>query len=504
MKKRTSGVLLHITSIPSRFGIGDLGPQAYRFAELLSEAGQTYWQILPLNPTDQMSGNSPYSSISAYAGNTILISPDVLVEWGLLIEADLGGMPLFPPEHCDYTQVIPYKESLLDRAFTRFETTGIQRDNFLEFCHNQDYWLEDFALFKVLKKYHEGRMWSEWEAPYRDREEVYCAKFKADFSTDIEREKFFQYLFFRQWSYLRQFCNEKGVKIIGDMPIYVSYDSVDVWTNPRIFKLNKKKKPISVSGVPPDYFSKTGQLWGNPTYRWDVLKSEDFAWWLQRFEHYLRLFDTMRIDHFRGFVGFWEVPASEKTAINGYWVEAPAPEFFTSLTKHFPHVQFIAEDLGVITPDVREIMERFGFTGMRILQFGFNDDNVDHPYLPHNYISNCVAYTGTHDNNTLRGWFENEADDREKQRVFQYMGKEIGPDLIARELIRLMLFSSADTVIFPMQDILGLSEESRMNRPSVAYGNWAWRLLPDRLVPDSFQSLKEMTQTYGRTSSNRG
>jgi 4-alpha-glucanotransferase len=419
------------------------------------------------------------------------------MDWGFLVREDFADMPRFPSERCDFNTAIPYKEMLLLKAYERFKETGIKRDEFGEFCQKEKNWLEDFALFRIIKKYHNGKAWGEWEKPLRDRNSVNLEKMKSDSHDNIEKEKFFQFLFYRQWFYLREYCNNRGIRIIGDLPIYVSYDSVDVWTNPGLFQLDEEKIPICVSGVPPDYFSETGQLWGNPTYCWDVMINDNFKWWIDRFSHNLRLFDTVRIDHFRGFVGFWEVPASEKTAINGHWVDASANEFFNILLNKFPEVSFIAEDLGIITADVREIMERFGFTGMRILQFAFNDD-PNHPYLPHNYIPNCVAYTGTHDNNTIRGWFENETGEREKQMIFRYLGKNSGPDSIAKDMIRIVLFSSADTVIFPMQDVLGLGQESRMNRPSVAYGNWEWRLLPEQITDDCSQSLKEMTLVYGR------
>lgn len=498
MKKRTSGILLHITSLPSRFGIGDLGPSAYRFIDFLVETGQSYWQILPVNPTDQMSGNSPYSSMSAYGGNTLLVSPEVLSQWGLLTTDDFADTPPFPREYCDFPSVIPYKEALLAKAYDRFKETGIRRDAFEQFSAEHRHWLDDFALFRVIKRHSEGKAWGDWKLPLRDRNKRTLEKTREDFRDEMEKEKFQQYLFHAQWAYLRSYCNERGIRIIGDLPIYVSYDSVDVWTHPRYFQLDKVKRPTFVSGVPPDYFSSTGQLWGNPTYRWDAMKKDDFAWWLRRFEHNLLLFDAVRIDHFRGFVGFWEVPAGEKTAINGQWAEAPAIEFFAAITERFPGVPFIAEDLGIITDDVREIMVRFGFPGMRILLFAFHDDNPAHSYLPHNYTPDCVVYTGTHDNNTSRGWFENEAGHDEKQRLFRYMGRKTHPDNVSRELIRLVMLSAANTVIFPMQDVIGLGEWARMNHPSVAKGNWVWRLLPEQLTEDCSQFLKETTHIYGR------
>jgi 4-alpha-glucanotransferase len=498
MDKRGSGILLHITSLPSPFGIGDLGPGAYRFADFLLETNQQYWQILPLRPTDPMSGNSPYSSISASAGNTLLISPDLLIDSGFLMKDDVAAPPSFPDQRCDYATVVPYKMNLFSLAYERFKTNKNEKNFYEEFCLSHKDWLEDFARFVVIKNHNNGQVWSEWPRGLRDRNPKDLAKIENDLHDEIEREKFLQYLFFKQWLSLRHYCNERGIKFIGDIPIYVRYDSVDVWTNTDLFKLDKEKRPLSVAGVPPDYFSKTGQLWGNPIYRWDVLKKTGFKWWLQRIAQNLQLVDLLRIDHFRGFVGFWEVPASEETAINGVWVKAPAADFFKSLLKKFPVDSFIAEDLGLITDDVREIMIQFGFQGMRVLLFAFGEDLPSHPYLPHNYIPACVVYTGTHDNNTAMGWFDNELTSQDRKRLFNYLGREISGDQVSKELIRLAMMSVAITVVTPMQDILNLGEEMRMNRPSVAKGNWEWRLLPDQLNPASVAWLREMTYVYGR------
>jgi 4-alpha-glucanotransferase len=502
MNKRGSGILLHITSLPSPFGIGDLGPWAYRFAHFLSQAKQSYWQILPLNPTNQICGNSPYSSISAFAGNTLLISPELLIEYGFLTKEDIDATPSFPNELCDYPSVISYKTQLLHRAYERFKTTRNKRNTYEDFCTQNGEWLEDFALFVVMKNHYQDNVWAEWGKGLRDRNPKDIKKIKTNFHDELEQEKFLQYLFFKQWLSLKQYCNEKGVKLIGDIPIYVNYDSADVWTNTGIFKLDKEKRPLFLAGVPPDYFSETGQLWGNPIYRWDILQRTGFRWWLQRFAHNLRLFDIVRIDHFRGFIAFWEVPATEKTAINGHWVKVPAVEFFTALLKKFLTFSIIAEDLGFITPDVKEIMNRFGFPGMRVLLFAFGEDLPAHPYLPHNYIANCIVYTGTHDNNTVKGWFENETSPQDRQRLFRYLGHKISGEQLPKELIRLAMMSVANTVIIPMQDILGLGEEARMNRPSTTQGNWAWRLLPDQLTSSCTEMLLELTYTYGRASEN--
>jgi len=498
MNKRGSGILLHITSLPSPFGIGDLGPWAYRFADFLSQTKQRYWQILPLTPTDLISGNSPYNSISASAGNTLLISPDMMVASGFLTKEDIAAPPGFPDGRCDYAAVIPYKMRLFHLAYERFKMNKHERNPYEEFCSLQKEWLEDFALFVVIKNHCNRQAWSEWTKGLRDRSPEDLAKIKNDCYDEIEREKFLQYLFFKQWFSLKQYCNERGIKFIGDIPIYVNFDSADVWTHTKIFKLDKVKKPLSVAGVPPDYFSNTGQLWGNPIYRWDVLKATGFKWWFQRIAHNLQIVDVLRIDHFRGFVAFWEVPSTEKTAVNGEWVKAPAVDFFTSLLKKFPGDSFIAEDLGVITSDVREIMNRFGFQGMRILLFAFGEDLPTHPYLPHNYVLNCIVYTGTHDNNTARGWFDNETSPQDRQRLFRYLGNEVSGEQVPKKLIRLAMMSVANTVITPMQDILSLGEEARMNRPSVTDGNWEWRLLSDQLSPASVSWLREITEMYAR------
>lgn len=499
MNQRASGILLHITSLPSLFGIGDLGPSAYEFTDFLAQTKQSYWQILPLTPADQTCGNSPYSSPSAFAGNPLLISPELLMESGLLKKGEIEDVPPFPAGRCDYASVIPFKGSLLRRAYESFHTGGKERGAFETFCKENEGWLEDFALFAVIKNHFQGRVWGEWEKDLRERHPEHLQRARKSLLYEIEREKFYQYLFFIQWLSLKEKCNRSGIQLIGDVPIYVNYDSADVWAHPEIFNLGKEGEPVGVAGVPPDYFSKTGQLWGNPTYRWDDLQKTDYRWWFDRISHNLRLFDMLRLDHFRGFVAFWEVPAAETTAIHGKWVEAPATDFFTALLKKFPAHSFIAEDLGIITPDVKEVMNRFGFPGMRILQFAFGEDQPNHPYLPHNFIPNTVVYTGTHDNNTVRGWFENETTSQEKKRIFRYLGREVSSEQLPIELIRLAMMSVANTVIIPVQDVLGLGEEARMNRPSTLSGNWEWRLLPGQLTSSDAELLLDLTETYGRS-----
>jgi 4-alpha-glucanotransferase len=477
-----------------------MGPEANRFADFLVQTKQSCWQVLPLNPTDPVYGNSPYSSISAFAGNRLLISPDLLIKEGFLSKEDLDPIPPFPDARCDFYETIRYKDRLLERAYLHFNRDGEGRESFEAFCLGNSSWLEDFTLFVILKRRFEGKVWNEWPKELRDRNLESLVAAQKECHDLIEREKFWQYLFFKQWHRLKTYCQEKGVQLLGDLAIYVSFDSADVWANPDLFKLDKGKRPAFVSGVPPDYFSETGQLWGNPVYRWNVLKKNGYQWWRERIAHNLKLFDVVRIDHFLGFVAYWEVPAGEKTAINGRWVKAPAKDFLNALNKNFPHLPIVAEDLGAITPDVREVMDHFGLPGMKILQFAFGEDNPMHPFLPHNYEKNFLVYTGTHDNNTVRGWFEGEASSEDKKRLFRYLGREVPVEEIHWALIRLAMMSVARWVILPVQDVLGLGAEARMNRPSIARGNWEWRLLPGQITSSVSETLLEITETYGRGS----
>ncbi len=491
MKRRGSGILLHITSLPSRYGIGDLGPEAYRFADFLAMTGQSFWQILSLTPTRPASGNSPYNSSSAFAGNTLLISPELMPD-------KEDPVPSFQEDRVDYPEVISYKERLFNRAYKRFTEDKEYNYEYERFCSENSGWLEDFSFFIALKAHFHGPIWGEWPHEIKNREPQALQVLKKQLHNRIEREKFLQYIFFKQWFSLKRYCNQRGIQIIGDMPIYVDYDSTDVWTNPHIFRLDEEKRPSFVAGVPPDYFSQTGQLWGNPVYRWDILKESGYAWWIQRMEHNLKLFDIVRIDHFRGFIAYWQVRAGERAATRGQWIKAPAEDFFNTLLRHFPDLPIIAEDLGVITPDVREVMNRFEFPGMRLLLFAFDENLPASPYAPHNHVKNCVVYTGTHDNNTVKGWFEHEASQDDKERLFNYIGKEVSSQDVHLEFIRLAMMSVAKVAILPMQDILGIGEEGRMNRPAAGKGNWQWRLLPGELTPALIRRLQKMTEIYGR------
>ncbi|MDQ7782761.1 MAG: 4-alpha-glucanotransferase [Desulfomonilaceae bacterium] len=501
MNRRSSGILLHLTSLPSRFGIGDLGPSAYKFADFLSETGQRLWQILPVNPP-RPDHYSPYQSPSAFAGNPLLISPELLVYEGLLDESDVQGSFEFPPDRVDFPAAVAFKNGVLERAYRSFARNGKPAE-YEQFCTESAYWLDDFALFVALEERYDGHVWNQWPEDLRDRRPESLLRAKEDHRETIERAKFFQYIFYRQWKAFRDYCNGNGVRIFGDIPIYVDFNSADVWTHPHMFKLDDQKSPLVVSGVPPDYFSETGQLWGHPIYRWDALEETGYEWWMERIGHNLKLCDLVRIDHFRGFVGHWEVPAGEKTAMHGKWTAGPGSHFFRAVFDRFPELPIIAEDLGVITPDVVEVMEEFDFPGMKILLFAFGDDPATNPYIPHNLVRNCVAYTGTHDNNTARGWFEDEISEEERRRVLNYIGREVPPAEIHWELVRMVMMSVADTAVFPLQDVLGLGSEDRMNMPSVPNGNWRWRLRPEMLTDELRSRLLAMTQTYGRAAALR-
>jgi len=499
LRQRRCGVLLHITSLPSPYGIGDLGDRARRFVDFLSASGQSYWQILPLNPTSTVYGNSPYSSFSAFAGNPLLISPEQLEKEDLIPEEQREDIPAFATDSVDYEAVTALKERVIDGLFELKKDDLVHDPEFTAFLRENDHWIDDYALFVALKDHFNGSLWVEWPEDVRHRREGALDHYRDTLSERILKEQFVQFLFFRQWLDLRRYCNDRHIQLIGDIPIYVNYDSADVWAHPDIFKLDHEKKPMFVAGVPPDYFSATGQLWGNPLYDWDVLRGQGYAWWIKRFEHNLKMFDVFRIDHFRGLVSYWEVAAGEDTAINGKWVEAPVEDFFRTLFRHFPYLPVIAEDLGLITPDVREAIHLLGLPGMKLLIFAFGDNLPVHPYAPHNYVRNCVVYTGTHDNNTIRGWFRHEAGTDEKKRLFEYVGRELKEDEVSWAMIRLLYMSVANVVIIPLQDILNLNEKARMNFPSVAHNNWKWRVDPESLTSELTQKMYNIARIYGRT-----
>ena len=499
MHERASGILLHISSLPSKYGIGDLGPEAIRFVDWLVKAGQSYWQILPLNPTDAGSDHSPYFSISAFAFNPLLISPDQLIRDGYICETDLGTIPENKTHQVDHKSVAVFKNRMFDIAYTRFAESD-SHPEFVQFCREHACWLDSFALFVALKDNFSGNVWTDWPTDYRDRDAVALEAARSCLSSKIEKVKFLQFLFYEQWQRLRGYCHKRGIQIMGDIPIYVSLDSADVWAHSELFKLDKEKRPVYVSGCPPDYFSETGQLWGNPVYNWEVLESKGFSWWIDRVRHNIALFDFTRIDHFRGLVGYWEVAAGEETAMNGEWIPAPAVALLTALRKSCHSLPIFAEDLGVITQDVVDVMFQFDLPGMKVLQFGFSGSLDNNPYTPHNVPQNSVLYTGTHDNNTTRGWFERDAREDEKQNLFGYIGYAFDADTAADKLIGLALESPADTVVIPIQDILNLDGAHRMNNPAIIGGNWRWKLLPDLIQPGHAELMRDRVKKSGRLS----
>ena len=498
LDSRASGVLLHPTSLPSRFGIGDLGENAYKFVDFLANSDQQIWQILPIGPTGY--GNSPYLSYSALAGNPLLISPAILQQQGLLTYEELEQLPDFPIDWVDFDRVIATKLPLLRQASDRFKTQASEADNteFQRFCNRQNDWLSDYALFMSLKEAHEGSGWNQWPAEIAARQPQAMAEWGAKLADDIFYHKFVQYQFFTQWQNLKQYANDRGIKLFGDIPIYVAHDSVDVWAHREIFRLDPKTGEAALmAGVPPDYFSATGQLWGNPVYNWEELEKTGFKWWIRRVEAILEYVDIIRIDHFRGFQAYWGVPQGEDTAMNGTWLDAPGDEFFQLLEKQLGILPIVAEDLGVITPEVEALRDKFNFPGMKILQFAFDDDRAN-GFLPYNYANrNCIVYTGTHDNNTTVGWFY-ERSPEAQTKVTDYLGC-VGDDGIHWAMIRLALSSVGNTVVLPFQDILGLGTDAKMNTPSQATGNWSWRCRAEAFNDELSGRMKHLTYLYGRT-----
>ncbi len=492
--ERSSGILLHPTSLPGSFGIGDIGPQAHGWIEFLSRSGCSLWQVLPLGPTGY--ADSPYQCFSTSAGNPYLISPEALLKEDLLHPDDLVEGQNFTQTQVDYGAVIDWKLGVLDRSFNRFQhlATRELREEWNAFRAAQASWLDDFALFMALKEAHGGAPWHTWEAPLRDRHPQALEAARQEYAIAIQRQIYRQFLFFRQWSVLRTYANKEGIKIIGDIPIFVAHDSADVWAHPELFYLDETGKPTVVAGVPPDYFSPTGQLWGNPLYRWDVHAASGYAWWLDRIRAVLGMVDIVRIDHFRGFAGYWEVPGDAPTAEIGRWVPGPGKGFFQAVRNALGELPIIAEDLGVITPDVVELREAFELPGMKILQFAFIGDPKD-PFLPHNYPENCVVYTGTHDNDTARGWYE-RVPETEKDFYRRYLARD--GNQVAWDLIRAVWASVAVFGIAPVQDFLNLGNEARMNFPGTPSGNWTWRMAEDALNNTLLARIKELNFLYNR------
>jgi len=491
---RSSGILLHPSSFPGPDGIGDLGPEAFRWINFLSETGCSLWQILPLGPTGY--GDSPYQCFSAFAGNPYLISPVLLFESGLLSRSDLEERPSFPSDQVDFGAVIPWKLKLLDKAFRNFKNSNLPeiKKEFEAFTECEVDWLDDFTLFMAIKEREGGVSWKDWAAPLRQRDPEALDKFRNSNEETIQRHAFRQYLFFKQWQNLRAYANEKGIRIIGDIPIFVAYDSADAWSHPELFYLNKKGLPTVVAGVPPDYFSPTGQLWGNPLYRWDAHRKTDYQWWIKRVQATLKTVDIIRMDHFRGFAGYWEVPAEMPTAEIGKWVPGPGADIFEAIKNTLGELPIIAEDLGFITPDVVEIQEKFELPGMRIFQFAFSTDSDD-SFLPHNYPENCVSYTGTHDNDTALGWYRS-APEWERDFCRRYLARS-GED-ISWDMIRAVWSSVSVFALAPMQDVLSLDTHARMNFPGRPSGNWVWRMRPDVYSSVITIRLREMNRLYSR------
>jgi 4-alpha-glucanotransferase len=505
MDGRSAGILLHPTSLPGPHGIGELGREAVAFLDFLAAAGQSVWQVLPLGPTGY--GDSPYQCFSAFAGNPLLIGLGALRDDGLLQEDDLAGAADLPEDEVDYGAVIEFKRPLLARACAAFEgrASASVREAFEGFRAAQRPWLSDFALFSALKAAHRGASWNEWEAPLVHRDPSALEAARRELAGDIRCVEIEQWLFFSQWARLRAEAHRRSIRILGDIPIFVSHDSADVWSRPELFHLDDEGRPSLQAGVPPDYFSATGQLWGNPLYRWDELRRTDYAWWIDRFKAVLEMVDLVRLDHFRGFEAYWEVPGDDPTAENGRWVKAPGAELFETLQRVLGSLPITAENLGVITPEVEALRRRFGFPGMAVLQFAFGSDDPDTPFLPHNFPRKLVAYTATHDNDTVVGWWTAGVGDttrskeevaREQARALAYVGGD--GSRIHWDFLRTLYVSVADTVVAPLQDVLGLGSEARMNLPGRPDGNWRWRCSSEDLGPGLRRRLRGLASVSGR------
>lgn len=491
--ERSAGILLHPTSLPSKNGIGDLGKDAFYFIDFLAAAKQTIWQVFPLGPTGY--GDSPYQCFSAFAGNPLLISPDLLAEEGLLSQHDLENIPHSDPNKIDFGQVINYKKELLVKAFENYKHKN--ENGFNDFCEINKNWLDDFALFMAVKEYHNGILWTEWSEDIAFRKKGAVEAWTKKLEEKIFFQKFIQYKFFMQWGAVKDYANSKGIKIMGDLPIFIAYDSSDLWANKDLFTVDEHGKLETVAGVPPDYFSETGQLWGNPLYKWDVMKKHHFRWWKDRFKQMYELVDIVRIDHFRGFDAFWEIPGDAPTAQTGKWVDAPGRELFKEIKKELGDVPIVAEDLGVITESVEELRDMFEFPGMKILQFGFGP-NGDNGFLPHNHVKNCVVYSGSHDNDTTKGFFENER--RMNSGIYEWTQKYLnyyGEDIVFA-VIKAAYASVANTTVIPLQDMLNLGTEARMNFPGKLGGNWTWRFTWEQITEDLASVYAEMVDMYDR------
>jgi 4-alpha-glucanotransferase len=497
---RSSGILLHVTSLPSPYGIGDLGPSAFSWIDRLQEAGQGWWQALPLGPTGY--GNSPYQSLSSFAGNGLLLSPELLISDELLNANECVSH--FPPDQVDYASVIPFKEKLLEKVWAKFDA-GVRRDlqsAYEEFCATQGSWLEDYALFRALKNKFNRSYYLEWPDELVQRKPAALATARRELANEMERVRLAQFLLWRQAAKLKEYSHAKGVSLIGDLPFFVSPDSSDVWANPELFLLDEQRRPRFVAGVPPDYFSADGQLWGNPVYNWDALRSTGYQWCIDRIRSLLGHVDAIRLDHFRGFAAAWHVPASAKTARSGQWLPGPGASFFQAIQKELGHLPFIAEDLGIITTGVASLRDQFQIPGTRVLQFAF-DGKADNPYLPNNFVSNTVAYTGTHDNPPTREWY-GQLPDSQKQALWSYLKHQLANSAEAAPALMELAWSSvAALTVAPLQDVMDLGAGSRMNVPGRAEGNWRWRFTEETLSATPFQWLREMTERSERRANLR-
>jgi 4-alpha-glucanotransferase len=495
LSERASGVLLHPTSLPGAYGCGDAGFEAHDFAEWLHDAGQRWWQMLPVGPVGY--GNSPYSAHSAFAGSALLISLDWLVEEGLLPRSALSDAPHFPEGRADYPTARAWREKCLKFAFQAFKKRSSDHPSFTIFCAQNDLWLEDFSLYSAIKRARHDLSWTEWEPELRARDAEALDRARYALREEIEQQRFEQFVFARHWRSLKSRCAELGIGLIGDVPIFVAHDSADVWANRELFFLDPQGQPTVIAGVPPDYFSKTGQRWGNPLYRWEALERTGYRFWLQRFAQMLERFDAIRLDHFIGFQRYWEIPASEPTALNGHWVPGPGAKLFEALRKAQGTLPLIAEDLGAVTPEVAALRDKFNLPGIKLLQFAFGTDPQGPTFLPHNYARNSVAYTGTHDNDTTRGWFT-KLEPTERRAALEYLGSA-GRE-INWEMSRCVWGSVANLALAPAQDLLGLGSEGRMNLPGTLWGNWEWRLEPGQLGPKEQERLRDLTRIYGRSA----
>lgn len=494
---RTAGILLPITSLPSKYGIGGFSKSAYDFVDWLKEAGQCYWQILPLVPTSY--GDSPYQSFSTYAGNPYMIDLDALIDEGVLTKEEVDAEDFGDdPSDVDYEKIYNSRYKLLRLAYERSNVS--QNEAYNQFVAEQAWWLKDYALFMAVKNFFGGVCWTEWPQDIRLRYGYSVEYYQRELYFDIEFQQYMQYVFFKQWTALKQYANDQGVKIIGDIPIYVAMDSADVWSKPELFYLDEENVPIEVAGCPPDGFSATGQLWGNPLYRWDYHRNTGFDWWMGRLSHCFKMYDVVRIDHFRGFDEYYTIPYGEDSAINGKWKNGPGMELFWKLQECLGEQKVIAEDLGYMTDSVRELVKESGFPGMKVFEFAFDsrDSGSANDYLPHNYIENCVAYTGTHDNETLTGWFQS-IDDKEREMARKYVcAEDVPADKIYWRFICEVLKSHAAMCIVPLQDYLGLDNSARTNQPSTVGKNWRWRVTEEQLSENLQEKIREVTRRYGR------